>query len=62
MQCNGHLDYPYLPLGELQCLGQLRLSPDCDVLAEVELPLQLHSLVIGIDNPILVVRPRLGTF
>lgn len=55
---NDHLR-PYLSLGKLQCLRQLGLSPDGDVLAEVELPLQLESLVIGIDNPILVVRPRL---
>ena len=59
MRCNSHPDDPYLPLGELQRLSQLRLPPDCDVLAEVELPLQLQSLVVGIDNPILVVRPRL---
>ena len=69
MEINWHL-----PLSQVESLGQfsfppdrlLRLIrfqffyrlPDGDVPAVVELLLQLEPLVVGVDHPVLVLRPR----
>ena len=47
----------YLSLWECQCLRELCLPPDSDVSAVMELFLQLQSLMITVNNAILVFSP-----
>ena len=48
----------HLSLRQTDHVGQLGLPPDSDVAAVVELLLQLQPLVVGVDNPVLVLRSR----
>ena len=47
----------HLSLRQPDHVGQLRLPPDGDVAAVVELLLQLQSLVVAVDDPVLVFCP-----
>lgn len=50
----------HLPLREPQARGQLRLPPDGDVSAVVKLLLQLQSLVVAVDDAVLVLGAGLA--
>ena len=47
----------HLSLRQPDHVGELRLPPDGDVAAVVELLLQLQSLVVAVDDPVLVFCP-----
>ena len=47
-----------LPLRKSQGPGQFSLLPDCDVRREEELLLQFEPLLLGVNHPVLVTRPR----
>ena len=49
---NAHVSH--LSLREPHVVCQLRLPPDCDVPAVVELLLQLEPLVVAVHHPVLV--------
>ena len=48
------LFHQYLSFWEADSICKFRFPPDCDVPAVVELFLQFKSLVVGVDNPVLV--------
>lgn len=49
----------HLPLRQAEIAGQLRFPPYRYVAAVVELLLELDPLVVGVDDSVLVLRPRL---
>lgn len=51
---------PYLALRQAEGRGELRLPPDGDVFAVVKLFLQLQTLVVGVNHPVLVFSPSLS--
>ena len=47
----------HLSLRQPDHVSQLRFPPDGDIAAVVELLLQLQSLVVAVDDPVLVFCP-----